>query len=106
LLCPVFGERYTYAVEDARRNLANKFLEYLPELEAILANITILPTDTGHSCPISLPEKDRPIFLSALQGKATHLLTGEVRDFGSFMNKPELTSDIRIMTVAEFLKGI
>ena len=40
----------------------------------------------GRDCPIDLPAKDRPIFLTALRYGATHLLTGDMRHFGPFMN--------------------
>lgn len=36
---------------------------------------------------ISLPEKDIPIMLSAIAARATHLLTGDVRHFGSYFGK-------------------
>jgi len=34
---------------------------------------------------------------------ATHLLTGDLRHFGAFMNAPERTGGIAIQTVAAFL---
>lgn len=36
---------------------------------------------------ISLPEKDVPIFLAAIEARATHLLTGDVRHFGPYLGK-------------------
>jgi predicted nucleic acid-binding protein len=36
---------------------------------------------------ISLPEKDVPILLAAIAARATHLLTGDVRDFGPYFGK-------------------
>jgi predicted nucleic acid-binding protein len=36
---------------------------------------------------ISLPEKDAPILLAAIAAQATHLLTGDVRDFGAYFGK-------------------
>jgi len=53
--------------------------------------------------PESLSAKDRPIFQAALACGATHLLTGDLKDFGSFFDRPEETYDIRIQTVADFL---
>jgi hypothetical protein len=36
---------------------------------------------------ISLPEKDVPILLAAIEAQATHLLTGDVRHFGPYLGK-------------------
>jgi len=33
---------------------------------------------------ISLPEKDVPILLAAIEARCTHLLTGDVRHFGPY----------------------
>jgi predicted nucleic acid-binding protein len=53
---------------------------------------------------VALPEKDRPILEAAIRCKATHLLTGDRKHFGRFMNRPEVTSGVIIQTVAEFLE--
>jgi hypothetical protein len=55
---------------------------------------------------ILLPEKDQPIFLAALAGRATHLLTGDLRHFRQHMNQPEETSGIVIQTVADYLNSL
>jgi len=36
---------------------------------------------------VSLPEKDRPILLAAIEARATHLITGDVRHFGPYFGK-------------------
>jgi hypothetical protein len=36
---------------------------------------------------VELPLKDRPILGGAIAGRATHLLTGDERDFGKFWGK-------------------
>ena len=36
---------------------------------------------------------------------ATHLLTGDLKEFGPFMNRPEETFGILIQTVANFLRS-
>jgi hypothetical protein len=36
---------------------------------------------------VELPLKDRPILGGAIAGHATHLLTGDERDFGRFWGK-------------------
>lgn len=93
-------------VEEARRNLAAKFTPALPRLVRLIPLITIVPTiDTG-TCPFPLAEKDRSIFLSARQSKSSHLLTGDLKHFGKFMNQPEKTAGIVIQTVADFLNDL
>ncbi len=96
----------TYAVEEARRNLSRKFPERLSAFEKQLAFVRVVPSSTGTACPLPLRSKDRPIFAAARACGATHLLTGDLRDFGPFMNNPGQTRGIVIQTVAEFLKSI
>jgi len=93
-----------YAFEDARRNLEIKFPGALSTLEAIRPAIKIVSSGEGLACPVPLPEKDRPILEAAIRCKATHLLTGDRKHFGPFMNTPEVTSGVILQTVAEFLE--
>jgi uncharacterized protein len=75
-----------YAVEEARRNLAAKFPEDVKLLERLARKceiITQLPT----VLEVELPLKDMPILGGAVAGRATHLLTGDERDFGKFWGK-------------------
>lgn len=95
-----------YAVEEARRNLARKFPDRLDAFEALLALVLVVPSPNGATCPLPLRPKDRPIFEAALACGATHLLTGDFRDFGPFMNEPGQTQGIVIQSVAEFLREI
>lgn len=95
-----------YAVEEARRNISVKFPDALQRLDTLLGSVAVVQHGTGAECPIKLREKDRTIFLSAMKCKATHLLTGDIRDFGPFMNQPEKTQGIIIQTVAEFLAAL
>jgi uncharacterized protein len=94
----------TLAVEEARRNLDIKFPDYLPRLESILSKVRIVSSVPGPTCPIDLPEKDQPIFLAVVKCRAAHLLTGDVRHFGPFLNDPSRTAGVLIMTVADFLE--
>lgn len=93
----------SYAAEEARRNLTRKFPSCLNRLEQILAGLETLTCGRGTDCPLPLREKDRPIFEAAQRCGATHLLTGDIRDFGPFMNTPDATGGVVIQTVAEFL---
>jgi predicted nucleic acid-binding protein len=93
----------TLAVEEARRNLGIKFPDCLARLESILNEAKVVSSVSGTTCPIDLPEKDRPIVLTAVKCRATHLLTGDIRHFGPYLNAPSRTAGMAIMTVAEFL---
>jgi len=95
-----------YAIEEARRNLDLKFPDFLQRFDSLMATVKTVPARTGETCPVLLPKKDRPIFESALRCNATHLLTGDVKDFGPFMNKPNLTFGMIIQTVSEFLASL
>ena len=92
-----------YAIEETRRNLERKALIALPQLDELLRYFEIVVPSLSAPCPDSLPLKDRPIFQAAYTGAATHLLTGDLKDFGSIMNRPEQTFGILVQTVAEFL---
>ena len=96
----------SYAIEEARRNLSIKFPAYLERFETLLSTIIKVPSRLGRSCPVPLPEKDRPILEAATHCKATHLLTGDIKDFGPFMNDVNMTGGVVIQTVSEFLDSL
>ena len=96
----------SFAIEEARRNLEAKSPEVISEFETLMGDVGVVPAVFNETCPIDLPEKDAPIFLSALGARCTHLLTGDLKDFGRFMNVPKQTSGILIQTVAEFLSKL
>ena len=95
-----------YAVEEARRNLERKFPGRLTALNELLPAFDIIAHYPGHPWPPGLANKDRPIFQAALSCRATHLLTGDLKDFGPFMNRPDETFGVVVQTVAEFLAGL
>jgi len=72
-----------YAVEEARRNLELKFPSDLAGLEGLLEGCKLVPSVVVE-LKINLKEKDIPILGGAIAGRATHLLTGDERDFGPF----------------------
>ena len=96
----------TYAVAEARRNLERKAPQQAPALRELLRNVRVVAATKGAGCLLPLPEKDRPIFASALEAGATHLLTGDIKDFGPFMNDAEQTAGVLIQTVGEFLASL
>ena len=50
----------------------------------------------------SLPEKDMPIFLAAIEARATHLITGDIRHFGLYLNKQ--IAGAPVMSPADYFK--
>ena len=95
-----------YALEEARRNLAWKFPECLGALRALAEAVQFVEQEIAGVSPPRLAQKDQPIFRAAAACKATHLLTGDLKDFGPLMNRPQETSGIRIQTVSDFLDGL
>ena len=93
----------SYAIEEARRNISIKFPDYFKRFETLISMVTKVPSRSGRMCPVPLPEKDRPILEAAIQCQATHLLTGDIKDFGPLMNHPNLMGGVVIQTVSEFL---
>jgi len=91
-----------YAWNESERNLIKKKNSALAELEKIKQQIQIVSTIQG-SCPIELKEKDVPIYMTSTGHSCTHLLTGDIKDFGKYMNSPESTQGMIIQTVSEFL---
>jgi len=68
--------------------------------------LTLLRQPSTGTVDLELPEKDRPIFLAALAGRSSHLLTGDLRHFGRHMNRPQATAGVVIQTVAEYLRSL
>lgn len=91
-----------YALEEARINLsADVQKERLTRLATVLefndAALQELPPE------ISLPEKDVPIMLAAIEARATHLITGDLRHFGPYFGKK--ISGVLIVSPGDYLKN-
>jgi len=95
-----------YCLAEARWNLERKHPAVLGRLSGILRAIRLVPDVAGERCALSLPEKDRPVFAAAQRCKVTHILTGDRRHFGPYMNKAKETKGIVVQTVGDFLAGI
>ena len=93
-----------YAMEETRRNLERKFPHRLDTLTSLQRGIRLVKHQEGLSSLDGLAQKDQPIFQAALASRATHLLTGDLKDFGPFMNQPDKNCGVSIQTVAEFLR--
>jgi predicted nucleic acid-binding protein len=75
-----------YGIEEARINLAEpEQCERLGRLTRVLHLFDAVAGKIPRE--ISLPEKDVPIMLAAIEAHATHLLTGDVRHFGRYFGK-------------------
>ncbi len=91
-----------YALAEARINLAD---EAQKERLTRLSEALELFDAALHELPdgISLPEKDMPIMLAAMEARATHLLTGDLRHFGTYFGKR--IEGILILPPGDYLKG-
>lgn len=92
-----------YAFEEARRNLEGT--ERLKTLARLLRTTTIVEThDVVIRLPAvasCLPADDRPILLAAITARATHLLTGNSRDFGPLLG--QRVGGVTVLLPAEYL---
>jgi predicted nucleic acid-binding protein len=91
------------AVEEASRNLERTFPGAVSHLESLLRNIGKVSTVSGGKGWASLPEKDRLILTAAIDCRATHLLTGDLRHFGPLLTRPDLASGVVVQTPSDFL---
>lgn len=92
-----------YAVEEARINLQDagqrtRLVELSRTVDLFDAMMGDLPRG------ISLPEKDAPILLAAIEAQATHLLTGDLRHFGPYLGKK--IAGIIVLLPGEYLQTI
>lgn len=91
-----------YAVEEARRNLDTDAAR--TRLARLVQETTLVTEAPEMQLPaaIRLAEKDRPILQAAIAAGATHLITGDLRDFGPLLGQS--VAGVRIETPAEFLR--
>jgi uncharacterized protein len=90
-----------YALEEARINLAeNAQRRRLAKLARRVRLFDAAPRKLPSG--LSLPEKDTPIMLAAIEAQATHLITGDVRHFGPYFGKQ--IEGILILSPSEYFK--
>lgn len=90
-----------YALEEARINLANEDQRArLIRLSGVVQLFDAVQRELPRG--ISLPEKDVPIVLAAIEARATHLLTGDVRHFGPYFGKK--IGGVLVTLPGEYLK--
>jgi predicted nucleic acid-binding protein len=89
----------SYAIEEAKRNLAAA--EQRHRLQHLLEDLEILETHAAR-LQTNLPE-DQPILAAAVAGRATHLITGDVKHFGEFFGKT--LGGVMVLPPAAYLRG-
>jgi len=90
-----------YAVGEARLNLAHETQRNrLEELSGRLQLFEAIPRRLPDG--VSLPDKDVPILLAAIEARATHLITGDLRHFGAYFGRT--IERILVVTPADYLK--
>lgn len=77
----------TYAIEEARVNLREN--AQLERLDQLVRSMQVVSSLTQPIFPegVILRDKDRPILSAAISADASHLLTGDVRDFGPYFDQ-------------------
>ena len=97
------------AIIEAERNLEAKRPAALPALRQNLSAARMVrepaPADVERLTPPELSSKDRPLLAAAIVAGATHFVTGDVADFGRFMNRRAGLS-LRVMTPRQFLTEV
>jgi uncharacterized protein len=96
--CALFGS--DYVIEESRRNLS--LPEQLRKLEVFLSEMQIVPEiDPTMPCPVTLPQKDKPVLLAAMSVKADYLLTGDTVHFGKYFG--QVVNGVRICRPRDYL---
>ena len=93
-----------YALAEAELNLhsaeqRSRLAELRGSLEVVSA-VTAL--DPSVPKDVQLPEKDWPILAAAIHAGATHLLTGDIRDFGPLFGRT--VSGVLILRPSVYLR--
>ena len=94
------------AIVEAERNLEAKRPAALPILRQSLSAVRVVgeppPADVERLTPPDLSSRDRPLLAAAIVARATHFVTGDVADFGRWMDR-RAGLPLRVMTPRQFL---
>lgn len=89
-----------YAYREALHNLHRKRPQAIPDLQALMKFVRLTSGEPILRLDIPLRDKDRPILAAAIDAEARFLITGDKRDFGSYLGRPELTGGVCVLTLA------
>lgn len=91
-----------HAWEEARINLLDE--DQRRRLSRLSEKVQLFEA-AGGELPrgISLPEKDVPIILAAIEARCSHLLTGDVRHFGPYFGKK--IEGVAILLPGDYLRN-
>ena len=90
-----------YAVEEARFNLEQE--SQRTRLQKLAASLQLFDASERSLPPdISLPEKDGPILLAAIEARANYLLTGDIKHFGALFGRK--IEGVIVLAPAQYLK--
>lgn len=95
----------TYAVDEARRNLSRA--PQRARLDTLLEEVDVQAAgmlERSLRGDVELPEKDWPILSGAVLAEATHLITGDVRDFGPYFGTTIL--GVLVLPPSDYLRPL
>jgi predicted nucleic acid-binding protein len=97
------------AIVEAERNLEAKRPAALSTLRGSLTAVRVVgepaPADVERLTPPELSSKDRPLLAAAIVARATHFVTGDVADFGRWMER-RAPLPLHVMTPRQFLTEV
>lgn len=93
-----------YAETEAQRNLSLQ--EQKLRLFHLMKSVELITHYTLDNIPanITLREKDKPILAAAIAANASHLITGDYRDFGKLYFKK--IKNVTVLPPTEYLKKV
>jgi predicted nucleic acid-binding protein len=91
-----------YAADEARRNLDSA--DARARLEQLVTMIRIVPEGSAElfAHVARVAKEDEPILGAAISAQATHLLTGDLRDFGKLFGKR--VRGVLVQTPGDYLR--
>lgn len=93
-----------YAIRETRRSLRNR--EQIDRFHSLTTCLRIIEDGTYEHIRLpnwlSIREKDIPIIQAAIAAQATHLITGDVRDFGDYFG--QTIAGVEIIRPTEYLR--
>ncbi len=92
-----------YVIEEAKRNLAEP--DQTKKLNTFLSEVrVVLEADPRITCPIDLPDKNKPVLMAAISAGADYLITGDVAHFGRYFG--QTIEGVKICMVREYLRFV